>query len=101
MAHRGKRSQQGTEKRQEREELHNQQKVAKWLIDGTKYKDQNNRESVVTISTEWVYAYIADCLGEPNPKCAPQQLDGTVTDVPNLFHYELLYPEVFEENEDF
>jgi hypothetical protein len=49
-----------------------------------------NKEVVVTIETEDVYTYIKDvCLQEPDPRCAPQQLDGTVTEITNLYHYDL------------
>jgi hypothetical protein len=88
MAHR--RSRHGNLNQAERLELHQQQNIARWVINGSKFKDQTNRESVVTIPTEYIYDYISEVVGqEPNPRCAPQQLDGTVTDVPNVFHFEL------------
>lgn len=74
----------------ERAELNKQQEVARWLVNGTKFKDLNNKESVVKLTTEDVYAYIKDVVGqEPDPRCTPQQIDGTVTDVPNVYHFEL------------
>jgi hypothetical protein len=73
----------------ERDLIHSQRTVAKWLIKGTNHKDLLNKETAATVPTEWIYDYISDCVGEPHPRCAPQQLDGTVTEVPNVFHYEL------------
>jgi hypothetical protein len=90
VTHRGKRSKQGTQNQQERNELNQQQTVAKWLVNGTKHKDLENKESIITLTTEDVYSYIKDVVGvEPNPRCTPQQIDGTVTDVPNIYHFEL------------
>jgi hypothetical protein len=90
LTHRGKRSYQGKQHQVERSELAKQKDIAKWLINGTKHKDLQNKESVVKLTTEDVYDYIKDVVGqEPNPRCVPQQIDGTVTDIPNLYHYEL------------
>jgi len=78
------------EAQKRRDELAEQKQIAKWLVNGTRYHDLVNKETVVTFETEDVYAYIKDVCGqEPNPRCVPQQIDGTVTDIPNLYHFEL------------
>jgi hypothetical protein len=85
-----RRSPQGKKHQIERSELHKQKDIAKWLLFGTRHKDLENKETIVTLTTEDVYGYIKDVVGqEPNPRCVPQQIDGTVTDIPNLYHFEL------------
>jgi hypothetical protein len=66
------------EKQLEREQLRQQKRVANWLINGTKFTDNVKKESVATLTTEDVYSYISECVCEPDPRCAPQELDGTV-----------------------
>jgi len=89
-SHRGKRSTKGKLNQQEREELHQQIEIAKWLVNGTKHHDRENKEQTVTCSTEHVYGYLKDVVGvEPNPRCVPQGIDGVVTDAPDVVHIAL------------
>jgi hypothetical protein len=66
------------ERQKEHDELVAQKRVANWLINGTKHNDSVKKETIATLTTEDIYEYLAVCVCEPNPRCAPQELDGTV-----------------------
>ena len=73
-----KRSQEGKQNQKLREELHQQKRIATWLINGTRHNDNVKKESVAKLTSDDVLTYIAVCYANPNPLAVPTDLDGTV-----------------------
>jgi hypothetical protein len=73
-----KRSEEGKRKREDREALYQQRRIANWLINGTKHQDQVKKESIAKLTSDDVLTYIAICHSNPSPLAVPTDLDGTV-----------------------
>ena len=58
--------------------LQTQKRIAWWLIDGSRFRDEVTSEQAATVPAEYVLDYISDCHSDPDPRCVPFPLDGLV-----------------------